>query len=82
MEEPKITELLQKLMDELSDRNSCLTVLAQSRLSLMQDLGRMSFNGGNDQNGNKEKWQQMKEQVEKIDQLIRDVADTMFLSNR
>ena len=76
MEEKQIYIMFEKILEQLSDRNSCLTNLAKSRLQIMQDIGKMSFNHENDQNGNWAKLKEMKEQAEKIDQLIRDISST------
>lgn len=70
MEDKQIYDLFKQMMEQVSDRNSCLTNLAKSRLSIMQDMGGMAFNHGNDLNGNWAKWKEMKEQLDKIDQLI------------
>jgi len=74
MEEKEIYSIFEKILSQLSDRNSCLTNLAKSRLQIMQDMGKMAFNHKNDLNGNWAKWEEMKEQLGKIDQLIRDVS--------
>lgn len=72
--EEQINVMFEKILEHLSDRNACLTNLAKSRLQIMQDIGKMSFNNGNDLNGNWAKWKEMKEQAEKLDQLIRDIS--------
>lgn len=73
MKEKEIIELLDKLTDAISDRNSCLSNLAKSQIPLMEWLAKASINHGNDMNGNKEKYQMVKEQVERIDELIRSM---------
>lgn len=70
----KLSEAIEKIINSISDRNSCLTKLAESRLSLMNGLSNMSINNGDDVNGNKEKWEIMKDQCEKIDSLIIKIA--------
>lgn len=70
----EILKMFSTIMEQISDRNGCLTNLAKSRYQIMQKLGEMAMNSGNDSNGNWAKWNEMKSQLDKIDQLIRDIS--------
>lgn len=76
MEDKQIYDLFKQMMEQISDRNSCMTNLAKSRLSIMEDMGRMALNHGNDSNGNWAKWNEMKEQLDKIDELIIHLSNS------
>ena len=60
----------------MNDTDNCLTNLAKCRLELMKKFNTMAFNHGNDINGNWATWNEMKIQLDKIDNLI------LILSNK
>lgn len=66
----EISKMLSEILEKISDKNSCLTQLAKSRLEIITAMGRMSFNDGNDANGNWAKLKELKEQATQIDSLI------------
>ncbi len=70
----EISKVLNEILDKISDRNSCLTQLAKARLQIMITIDRMAFNDKNDLNGNLAKLKELKEQADKIDDLIRLLA--------
>jgi len=70
----EIEELLTKLLDQVSDRNSCLTNLAKARLEIVESMGRLSINDSNDNNGNRFKLSELKDQAKQIDELILKIV--------
>ena len=50
-----------------------LNDLTESRKQLISELVKMGFNNGNDLNGVKEKWKEMKEQISIIDKHIESI---------
>jgi hypothetical protein len=71
-----ISKALNEILEKISDRNSGLTQLAKARLQIMETICGMAFNDGNDRNGNWAKLRELKEEAQKIDELIRVVANT------
>lgn len=64
-------ELLNKLVENISDRNSAMTRLAESQIPLMEWLSTASINpSGGDQNGNTTKYTMVKEQLDRIDKML------------
>jgi hypothetical protein len=66
-----ISNSFNTLLEKISDRNSCLTQLAKAKLQIVESMGRMALNDGNDLNGNWAKLKELKQESEKIDELIR-----------
>ena len=67
------TELIKIVTEAISDRNSCLTKLAQARLEIITGMNNMALNDGNDYNGQKYKWNLLVAEAEKIDNLILQI---------
>ena len=75
MEIEKLIELFTQLLEKASDRNGCLTELAKGRCDLMRQFNGLSFNPeGRDNNGVQSHYKAMKEQADKIDELIIELS--------
>ncbi len=71
----ELLKIFNDLLEKASDRNSCLTELAKGRTGITDALRNMAFNPNDDDyNGNQSKYKIMKEQADKIDDLIRAIA--------
>lgn len=64
--------VFKELVERASDRNGALTELAKGRCDLVRQLDGLSFNAnGEDINGNQSRYKIIKEQADKIDNLIK-----------
>jgi hypothetical protein len=78
MEAKELTELIsifKQLLEQSSDINGCLTELAKGRCDIMRQFENSCFNSnGGDINGVQSHYKAMKEQADKIDELILKIS--------
>ncbi len=71
----ELIDIFKDLLEKSSDRNGCLTELAKGRCDIMRQFDNACFNSdGRDVNGMQSKYKAMKEQADKIDNLILEIS--------